>query len=77
MSKILDVNNSPLFAACTPENPTFHADSAHWYLSKGIVGINNVFFIQKTSPNEQNLDNGHQKKAKLLQILIKKEQYEY
>ena len=37
---------------CTPVNPSFHADTYYWYSSQGLVGINNVIFIQKTSPNE-------------------------
>lgn len=37
---------------CTPVNPSFHADGRYWYLSQGVVGINDVMFIQKTLPNE-------------------------
>jgi len=33
------------FVAATPANPKFYADTGHWYLSKGIVGINNVSLI--------------------------------
>lgn len=51
--KVADVNASPVFIACSPANPSFHADTGHWYLSKGIVGINNVCLIQKPLLNEQ------------------------
>lgn len=40
------------FVAATPVNPKFYADTGHWYLSKGIVGINNVTLIQRTLLNE-------------------------
>jgi hypothetical protein len=48
-----DVNASPVLIACSPANPSFHADSSYWYLSKGIVGINNVCLIQKPLLNER------------------------
>jgi hypothetical protein len=49
-----NIENKPVFVACGSENPSFHADTGHWYLSQGIVGINNVPVIQMTLLNEQN-----------------------
>ena len=34
----------------------FFADTGHWLVSQGVVGINNVCLIQKPLPNEQNLE---------------------
>ena len=48
-----NVNIKSVFVAGSLENPSFHADTGHWYLSQGVVGINNVRFIQKTLLNEQ------------------------
>jgi purine nucleoside permease len=53
MRSMGDAKSEPVIAAFA-DNPSFHADTGHWYLSKGIVGINNVRLIQKTLPNEQN-----------------------
>lgn len=53
MFKVTDVNIDPVFIACRPANPSFHADGNYWYLSKGIVAINNICLIQKTLLNEQ------------------------
>ena len=39
-------------SGCTPTDPSFYADSGHWYLSKGIIGINNISVIRKTLLNE-------------------------
>lgn len=50
----VDAKSSESLIVTTPNNPSFHADTAYWYLSKGVVGINNVRLIQKTSPDEQN-----------------------
>jgi hypothetical protein len=47
------------FNATTPVNPKFYADTGHWYLSKGVVDINNVSLIQKTLLSEL-----HQKEQK-------------
>lgn len=45
-------NDSISFVAATPVNPTLYADTCHWYLSKGVVGINNAGLIQRTLLNE-------------------------
>lgn len=52
---VTEFNAGSVFVVCSPINPSFHADSGHWYLSQGIVGINNVSLIQKTSLSEQHL----------------------
>lgn len=44
------LTNNEFFAG-TPTNPSFHADTGHWYLAQGVVGINGVSVIQMTSPN--------------------------
>lgn len=44
--------NAVVAVGCPPADPSFHADSGHWYLSKGIVGINNISFIRKPLLNE-------------------------
>ena len=51
---VANIDIKPVFVARSLENPSFHADTGHWYLSQGIVGINNVCVIQKTLLNEQN-----------------------
>ena len=48
---IVDINSVNAIG-CTPSDPSFHADSGHWYLSKGISGINNISFIRRTLLNE-------------------------
>lgn len=52
--KVSNIENNPTFLASSPENPSFHADTGHWYLSQGVVGINNISVIEMTSLNEQN-----------------------
>ena len=51
MLKVTHVNIGTVVVACSPENPTFHADNGHWYLSQGIDRTNGVQVIQNSLPN--------------------------
>jgi hypothetical protein len=31
--------NSYAYLGCTPASPSFYADSGHWNLSRGVVGV--------------------------------------
>jgi hypothetical protein len=44
----------PVFVACSPATPSFHADGDHWYLSQGIDHINGNQVIQNSLPNGLN-----------------------
>jgi hypothetical protein len=45
-------NAENIFVSSRPENPSFHADTGHWYLSIGVTHINGVPVIQRSSPSE-------------------------
>ena len=50
------LTNKIEFIAATPSNPRFYADTGHWYLLTGIVGINNIRLIacEKELPDQEN-----------------------